>query len=147
MFSTGSRSYRHCMAFSRHIVVKRHSIGTRWAGIVVIYSQELHSFRCHLSDNASMTCCVTCTAADLQHACELGVAVWDVGFALREGIDHIAQRQEPHVDVDTLLQPSSLCLGSLLPFAACNAMPATLSINHRHGSLRYGGHHEDEAAT
>ena len=50
----------------------------------------------------------------------------NVGFALREGIDHIAQRQQPHVDIDALLQPRSLCLGPFLPLTACIDIPAIL---------------------
>ncbi len=65
-------------------------------------------------------------AQHLQHACQLGVSVGNMGFALREGVDNIAQRQQPHVDIDALLQPRSLCLGPFLPLTACIDIPAIL---------------------
>lgn len=65
----------------------------------------------------------------LQHAGELGVAIRDVGLILGEGVDHISECQQTHVDVDALLKPRPLRLCPLLALTAC--MPSARLPLHR----------------
>lgn len=78
--------------------------------------------------------------ADLEHASQLGVSVWDVRLVLSQRIDHVAERQEPHVDVDALLESCTLRFGPFLPLASfklpqANFRTASPYLLHMHASI------------
>ena len=58
--------------------------------------------------------------ADLQHARELGIPVWNVLLALRQGIYDISQRKQALVDGSAFLEAHAFVVGALGPPAACS---------------------------